>query len=70
MRSELSKRISKLENRGFPSSEIRLAYLNFSEHGITPKDPRLARIVANLHQCLEEIEANAEGLDHDHSTAP
>jgi hypothetical protein len=30
----------------------------------------LARIVANLHQCLEEIEANAEGLDHDHSTAP
>jgi len=56
MRNELSKRISKLEGRGFAAAEIRLSYRNFVEHGIVSTNPRLAKIVADLHQALEEMD--------------
>ncbi|TSA06542.1 MAG: hypothetical protein D4R73_11115 [Deltaproteobacteria bacterium] len=58
MRSELSKRIAKLEGKGFAAAEIRLAYLNFVDHGIVPPNPRLAKIVNDLVQCLAEMDAS------------
>ncbi|MCX5888258.1 MAG: hypothetical protein NTY36_02255 [Deltaproteobacteria bacterium] len=56
MKSELNKRIARLEGRGFAAAEIRLAYRNFVEHGIESGNPRLARIVADLKQALEEMD--------------
>lgn len=70
MRSDLSKRIAKLEGRGFQAAEIRQSYRDYVEHNIAPRDPRLAKIVKDLAATITAIEANAEGLDHDHQTAP
>jgi hypothetical protein len=58
MRSELSKRITKLEGRGFAAAEIRLAYRNYMKHDILPKNRGLQEIVLNLHQCLAEMESS------------
>ncbi len=69
MKSELSKRIAKIENRGFQAAEIRAAYFAFTEHGIVPSSPKLAKIVKDLKQCLEEIDASvptAPQVSHDH----
>ncbi len=69
MKSELSKRIAKFENRGFQAAEIRAAYRDYVEHGLTSKNPKLARIVERLHQTLAEMDASVPGapeVAHEH----
>jgi hypothetical protein len=56
MKSELTRRLEKLEHRPFAAAEIRAAYRNFVDHGIVPSNPRLAKIVADLKEALEEMD--------------
>jgi len=61
MKSELTRRIEKLEHRPFAMAEIRAAYFAFTEHGIESDTPKLAKIVKDLAQFQEEVDASVLG---------